>query len=100
MTSHCKPTSPFWTTVTLVVVLVGYPLSFGPACWVRSHVPYYESRPILKIYWPLSSLVLRCPCSVFQGFLSYGERFSDDRMVAWITLMQPDDEEPPGWIEP
>ena len=23
----------FWATVGLVVVLVGYPLSFGPACW-------------------------------------------------------------------
>jgi hypothetical protein len=26
-----KPSAGFWITVTLVAVLVGYPLSFGPA---------------------------------------------------------------------
>jgi hypothetical protein len=29
-----KPGWAFWTTVAVVVVLVGYPLSFGPACWI------------------------------------------------------------------
>src|SRR5262245_15439202 len=24
----------FWATVVVVVVLVAYPLSFGPACWI------------------------------------------------------------------
>jgi hypothetical protein len=28
-----KPTAGFWITVALVAVLVGYPLSFGPAWW-------------------------------------------------------------------
>jgi hypothetical protein len=28
-----QPGVAFWATVALVVVLVGYPLSFGPACW-------------------------------------------------------------------
>ena len=28
-----KPTAGFWITVALVAVLVGYPLSFGPAGW-------------------------------------------------------------------
>src|SRR5690349_5417611 len=32
-----KPTAGFWITVALVAVLVGYPLSFGPACWLASH---------------------------------------------------------------
>ena len=26
----------FWTTVALVTLLVVYPLSFGPACWIAS----------------------------------------------------------------
>jgi hypothetical protein len=35
MTSdHKKLGVAFWGTVGLVVVLVGYPLSFGPACWL------------------------------------------------------------------
>jgi hypothetical protein len=28
-----KPGVAFWATVVVAVVLVGYPLSFGPACW-------------------------------------------------------------------
>jgi hypothetical protein len=32
MTSPRNPTTGFWITVALVAVLVGYPLSFGPAC--------------------------------------------------------------------
>ena len=34
MTDHKKPGVAFWATVGLVVVLVGYPLSLGPACWL------------------------------------------------------------------
>ena len=33
MTSR-QPSAAFWITVALVAVLVGYPLSFGPACWL------------------------------------------------------------------
>jgi hypothetical protein len=34
MTSRKKPGVAFWATVVLVAVLVLYPLSFGPACWL------------------------------------------------------------------
>jgi hypothetical protein len=27
----------FWGTVAVVVVLAGYPLSWGPACWLDHH---------------------------------------------------------------
>jgi hypothetical protein len=36
MTSRKKPGLAFWATVVVVVVLVAYPLSFGPACWITS----------------------------------------------------------------
>ena len=36
MTSRKKPGVAFWATVVVVVVLVAYPLSFGPACWITS----------------------------------------------------------------
>jgi hypothetical protein len=29
-----KPGVTFWATVVMVVTLVAYPLSFGPACWL------------------------------------------------------------------
>ena len=41
MTSHKKPGWTFWTTVALVVVLFGYPLSLGP-------VDYLNSRDLLN----------------------------------------------------
>jgi hypothetical protein len=35
MTPSRKPPSPaYWATVVVVVALVAYPLSFGPACWL------------------------------------------------------------------
>jgi len=38
MTSPHKPTAGFWITVALVALLVGYPISFGPACWPCSRI--------------------------------------------------------------
>ena len=37
MTDRKKPGVAVWVAVVLVLVLVGYPLSFGPACWITSH---------------------------------------------------------------
>src|SRR5262245_25984190 len=52
MTDRKKPTAGFWT-VALVVVLVGYPLSFGPACWVTSRTGFGASV-IPTIYRPMT----------------------------------------------
>ena len=39
MTSNCKkPGVAFWATVVAGAVLVAYPLSFGPACWITSRL--------------------------------------------------------------
>jgi hypothetical protein len=50
-----KPGVAFWITVALVVVLVGYPLSFGPVVRLDMHryLPHFM-RPALKlVYRPL-----------------------------------------------
>ncbi len=58
--SRKKSGAAFWTVVVLLVALVGYPLSFGPACWVCSRVaesmPLWEAvdfayAPILRAWW-------------------------------------------------
>jgi hypothetical protein len=36
-TSRKQPGVAFWVTVMVVVVLVAYPLSFGPACWLADN---------------------------------------------------------------
>ena len=38
-TSRNKSGVAFWATVVMVVALVAYPLSFGPACWIVSQMP-------------------------------------------------------------
>jgi hypothetical protein len=59
------PAAGFWTTVALVAVLVTYPLSFGPACWmVRSGLispatAAHAYRPILRDSGLLPSRVHR-----------------------------------------
>jgi len=51
-TDRKKPGVAFWATVGLVVVLVGYPLSFGPACWFN-HATGYGASTIPVIYRPI-----------------------------------------------
>jgi hypothetical protein len=53
MTSRKKPGVAFWATVALVVVLIGYPLSFGPACWISSHLNA-GTRAVRVIYRPIT----------------------------------------------
>jgi hypothetical protein len=54
MTSRKKPGVAFWATVALAIVLA-YPLSFGPACWIGSRIDVTDTgRPILMyVYYPL-----------------------------------------------
>jgi hypothetical protein len=61
--SHKKPGVAFWATVGLVVVLVAYPLSFGPACWLTSQSADgdYTARDCawgMIAYWPLGRIAL------------------------------------------
>ena len=60
-----RPSAALWATVALVIVLVGYPLSWGPACWLTG---YGERRGItwtedayLTIYAPLLWIDERSP---------------------------------------
>jgi hypothetical protein len=72
-----KPGVAFWATVVLVVALVAYPLSFGPACWMAGCgvVPMKATR---MAYWPLVRITVSR-----QGtpFASYAELFSENRCI-------------------
>ena len=53
MTSPKKPGVAFWAMVVVVAVLVAYPLSFGPACWINRRTGI--GGPVLAtIYRPVS----------------------------------------------
>ena len=80
MTDRKKPGVAFWATVGLVVLFLGYPLSFGPACWWFStaEMPVAEEKeeyPSLGVmiltstefryaptfYWPMGWLEANGP---------------------------------------
>jgi hypothetical protein len=55
-----KPGVAFWATVVLVVVLVGYPLSFGPAAWLAIRTG--NLKLVQGWFWaPLETVVVHGP---------------------------------------
>ena len=48
MTNRQKSTAGVWITVALVAVLVGYPLSFGPAIWLTARGKL--DKPVVERY--------------------------------------------------
>ena len=75
------PGVAFWATV-VVVALLGYPLSFGPACWWSWHCREaqgfdrdnssedIEPRAPL-IYWPLGWTVMHGPVPIARAICWY-----------------------------
>jgi len=57
LTNRKKPGLAFCATMALVAVLVAYPLSFGPACWLATRSDdgemmkafHHAYRPILEV---------------------------------------------------
>src|SRR5262245_22045495 len=53
MTSPNLPSAVFWATAVIVVVLVAYPLSFGPVCSAITEPTSPAFDPIVTFYKPL-----------------------------------------------
>lgn len=60
MNEQKKSSIGFWITVTVVAVLVLYPLSFGPACWIASQEMGTHGF-INLIYRPMIWVVIHYP---------------------------------------
>src|SRR5262245_63765989 len=78
MTSHKKPGVAFWATVVVVVVLVAYPLSFGPACWLCEKGALSQ-RIGWTMFRPVTWLVLHGPRPVSSLIQAYAEACGDQR---------------------
>ncbi len=77
-----KPGVAFWATVAAVVVLVAYPLSFGPACLAVRHdlmLPITAAH----IYRPLITFD-RLPAWASEAVCWYGGSTDDGQSVAAI----------------
>jgi len=57
MPDEKKPAVAFWTTAMVLALLVGYLLSFGPACWCTSRLNAGASA-MSVIYRPLTWVML------------------------------------------
>jgi hypothetical protein len=59
-----RPGVAFWATIMMLVLLVGYPLSFGPACWMTSQLNAGASaipvayRPLTWVMSPVANTVV------------------------------------------
>lgn len=78
------------------VVLILYPLSFGPACWIASRQPRMF-EPITTAYKPLAELACSCPWDMPRRALeewgTVGEKLQGpnilhDEGVAWRIMMK------------
>jgi hypothetical protein len=79
-----KPTAGFWITVTLVVVLVGYPLSLGPyVCFIwATDAPDWITDPCGAFYEPLDRASRRGPPWIRRNFEEYENWWLD--LGEWI----------------
>jgi hypothetical protein len=55
-----KPGVAFWATVVVVALLVSYPLSFGPACWINCRTEI-GTRHMAVVYRPVCWAWARWP---------------------------------------
>jgi hypothetical protein len=78
MTTNCKkPGVAFWATAVVVVVLVAYPLSFGPAC---AYVNRGNLAPTLlkTVYAPCLYLAFEGPVPIRRAFWFLAEDICGD----------------------
>jgi hypothetical protein len=55
-----KPGVAFWATVVVVVALVAYPLSYGPAYWLADNVlPRWAYHKVEAFYLPLTIVMVQ-----------------------------------------
>jgi hypothetical protein len=76
MTDRKKPGVALWATVMVVVALVGYPLSYGPARWLIQRLPTptpeWATDAFSWFYCPLIEASL--DCKALGAFLDWSIR--------------------------
>jgi len=90
MTDRKKPGVAFWATVGLVVVLVEYPLSMEPACWI-GWPRYLTLDAIARVYQPILWIDQRSPKCVRDGiswYISLGLRGGDKFTPAGSAILK------------
>jgi hypothetical protein len=71
--SERKPTAGFWITVALLAIVVLYPLSLGPACWISSRAGA-GGHAVSILYRPITWFPPACPMPTTGRGLEAGIR--------------------------
>lgn len=73
MTSRRKPGVSFWATAVVVVVVVVYPLSYGPVCWLAFHglLPEWSVGAFNVFYGPIVWLYFYGPTPIIEAIRWY-----------------------------
>jgi hypothetical protein len=78
-----KPGVAFWATVVVVVVLVAYPLSFGPACWLAG-TNGTAMDVIPNLYYPILWLAEVTRTEISPGV---SEQSTADDCIEWYATL-------------
>jgi len=97
MTDRKQPGVAFWGAVVLVVILFGYPLSFGPACWISNYwqpsgqIVSVAYRPIIRAWFYGPGWFRRA----LESYVAVGANVSDinanPQGIIKINFHQPSD---------
>jgi hypothetical protein len=81
MTDPKKPGVAFWATA-VVVVLLAYPLSQGPAGWIvdRMGAPPWAIESFMAIYWPVMT--------VQAWLVANGPKWIEETISWYLSLWQ------------
>jgi hypothetical protein len=94
MTSDRKKAGvAFWATVVVVVALVAYPLSFGPACWwFAEREPMPPSSPRFFFAGTLTSLLPVAPRFYWPiGWIAMHGPTPANRLICWYATLRRDE---------
>jgi hypothetical protein len=84
MTDRKKPGVAFLATVVVLVLVVAYPLSYGPYLAIRQQLPEGIGNVIDAAYTPLIQLILNGPDLLIKPYISYLKWWSESAM--WYEL--------------
>jgi multisubunit Na+/H+ antiporter MnhB subunit len=87
MSKHKKPGVAFWATVALAVVLVAYPLSFGPACWLADK-GVVSAIKIMRVYRPIVAWMMSPTMPLHSLISRYAIWCGGEEMVIVLMEMQ------------
>jgi hypothetical protein len=85
---HKKPGVAFWTTVVVVVMLVVYPLSLGPVCWITCQMERGEGL-VAVIYRPILWTVSDNPAQLSRRWVFWYAALFSEPHWGWYRYTDP-----------